>query len=54
MGDFSGLKAWLSEKIHSQGKRYSASDLVKVITGNPLSHKPLMDYLDKKFGPLYL
>jgi carboxypeptidase Taq len=53
MGDFSSLKKWVNEKIHDHGKRYSASDLVEEVTGKPLSHKPLMEYLEKKFGPLY-
>jgi carboxypeptidase Taq len=53
-GDFSSLKKWLNKKIHHQGKRYPASKLVQVITGKPLSHKPFMEYLEKKFSPLYL
>lgn len=52
-GDFSHLKTWLNEKIHSQGQRYWAAELTERITGRPLSHEPLIRYLRKKLGPLY-
>lgn len=52
-GDFSGLLSWLRKKIHSQGRRYSAADLVQKVTGKPLSHEPMMAYLKDKFGMLY-
>ena len=52
-GDFATLRGWLTKKIHSQGKKYRASDLVKEITGKPLSHRPLMDYLRSRLAPLY-
>ncbi len=53
MGKFDGLLNWLVKNIHSQGQRYRAEDLVKVVTGKKLSHKPLMTFLNKKFKPLY-
>lgn len=33
--------------------QYTASELVEKVTGKPLSHEPFMDYLRKKFQPLY-
>jgi carboxypeptidase Taq len=53
LGQFLPLREWLREKIHSQGQRYTAAQLVENITGRPLDHKPLIDYLRKKLGPLY-
>ncbi|MCP4706274.1 MAG: carboxypeptidase M32, partial [candidate division Zixibacteria bacterium] len=53
IGDFSDLKKWLNEKIHTHGRRYRAEKLVEVVTGNKLSHEPLMQYLKNKFGKLY-
>jgi len=44
-GDFSPLLKWLREKIHRQGKRYSARQLVRNITGRELSAQPLMNHL---------
>jgi carboxypeptidase Taq len=52
-GDFAPLKRWLNEKIHKSGQRYRAEKLVEVVTGKPLSHRPLMDYLKTKYGQLY-
>ncbi len=52
-GDFSQLLGWLRENIHQHGQRYRAEDLVKKVTGKPLSHQPLMEYLNAKFSELY-
>lgn len=52
-GQYSSLKNWLTERIHSAGQRYSAHDLCQQITGQPLSHHALMNYLTSKFSPLY-
>jgi len=52
-GQFRPLKEWLNEKIHRHGKRYPASRLVQEVTGNPLSHHPLMTHLQSKYGALY-
>jgi carboxypeptidase Taq len=52
-GNFTVLKKWLNEKIHSQGQRYKAGELCRKITGHKLSSKPFLDYLEKKFGALY-
>ena len=52
-GEFAALRAWLREKVHSQGRRYSAIQLVEHVTGQPLSHGPLVSYLRNKLGSLY-
>ncbi len=52
-GAFGALKDWLTEKIYRQGMRYQAGDLVKDVTGKPLSHRPLIDYLKSKYSRLY-
>ena len=52
-GDFQPLREWLREKIHSQGHRYTAAELVRRVTGRPLSHEPLMAQLRRKFYILY-
>jgi len=52
-GEFGNLRKWLKEKIHRQGQRYRAEKLVEVVTGKPLSHRPLMDYLKTKYSELY-
>jgi carboxypeptidase Taq len=52
-GDFSRLKGWLRENVHGRGQRYRAAELCQQITGNPLTHKPLLTYLRQKYAPLY-
>ncbi|MBC8875503.1 MAG: carboxypeptidase M32 [Planctomycetes bacterium] len=52
-GEFAPLREWLCQKIHRQGECYTPSELVQRITGRPLSHEPLMDYLRGKLEPLY-
>lgn len=47
------MKNWLVEKIHRHGQRYSASELCLNITGKPLSHHALINYLRSRFSPLY-
>ena len=52
-GEYRPLLEWLRAKIHREGQRYRAGDLVKVVTGEPLNHRYLLDHLRGKFGPLY-
>lgn len=53
VGRFDRLKGWLNEKIHRPGQRHRAGELCKRVTGQPLSHKPLIAYLRGKYAPLY-
>jgi carboxypeptidase Taq len=52
-GDFSGLLTWLRDKIHHNGQRYRAAELIEKATGSTLDHKPLIDSLQRKYGPIY-
>lgn len=52
-GEFQPLKEWLQKSIHHRGQCYSATELVQLVTGQPLSHEPLMRHLRGKLGPLY-
>ncbi len=52
-GDLQTLRAWLRENIHRHGARYRPGELVQVVTGAPLSHRPFVDYLRRKYQPLY-
>jgi carboxypeptidase Taq len=48
-GNFSGLRGWLRENIHSQGSRYRPRDLVKSVTNEDLNPQYLVDYLEGKY-----
>lgn len=52
-GEFKPLKEWLNQKIHRHGKRYRAKRLVEIVTGESLSHKPLVAHLRQKYSELY-
>jgi carboxypeptidase Taq len=52
-GDFSGLLGWLREKIHRQGQRYRAANLVERVTGSRPDHRPLINGLRRKYAELY-
>jgi carboxypeptidase Taq len=52
-GEFSPLRDWLRTKVHAAGQCYEASALVQQITGEPLSHEPLMRHLLAKFLTVY-
>jgi carboxypeptidase Taq len=52
-GEFSAFLGWLREKIHSQGTRYLPRDLLRVVTGEDLEPRYLIEYLERKYGDLY-
>ena len=52
-GEYLKLREWLREKIHQHGSRYKAVDLGKKVTGEALSHKPLITYMTRKFSDIY-
>jgi carboxypeptidase Taq len=47
------LLAYLRENIHQYGKIYQANDLIKKITGEELNPDYFIEYLEKKFYPIY-
>jgi carboxypeptidase Taq len=52
-GQCDTLLAWLRENIYQYGSKYTASELVKRITGGTLTIEPYMRYLRTKYGELY-
>jgi len=52
-GNFKPLLGWLRENIHVHGRRYSARELVKRVTGADLSSQPLLNYLKGKASEVY-
>ncbi|UCE25888.1 MAG: carboxypeptidase M32, partial [Candidatus Zixiibacteriota bacterium] len=50
---FGRLLNWLRDNIHSQGFKYYSGELCRRVTGEPLSHKPLLDYLYDKYTDIY-
>lgn len=52
-GEFLPLKEWLNKNIHKHGRRYKSNRLVELVTGETLSHEPLLAHLRNRFAPLY-
>ncbi len=53
-GEFAPITHWLNEKIHQYGGLKSPVDLMREATGEDLNAKYFTDYLEKKFGDIYL
>lgn len=47
---YTGLLAWLKEKVHRHGRRYSPTELITRATGEPTQATYFMDYLKAKYG----
>jgi carboxypeptidase Taq len=52
-GRFDDLRVWLNENIHQHGRRFTAAELCRRVTGKPLSADPLLRHLEAKLRPLY-
>lgn len=52
-GEFAPLRAWLLENIHRHGRLYTADELLRRITGEPLNSSYFTAYAKQKFGELY-
>lgn len=52
-GNLSVIRDWLKVQIHQYGKVLEPSDIVQKVTGEALSGKYLVRYLNDKFRPLY-
>jgi carboxypeptidase Taq len=52
-GEFGTLHAWLRENVYQHGAKFTADELVERATGSPLSIEPYLDYLWRKYQPLY-
>jgi carboxypeptidase Taq len=52
-GNFQPVKKWMVENVHSKGNLYDPADLVKEVTGENLTVKPFIAYLEKKYGKIY-
>ncbi len=52
-GEFGELLAWLREKVHRHGRKYTAQELVQRVTGESISPEPYLRYLETKYGEIY-
>jgi len=52
-GQFGHILEWLRKNIHIHGKLFSAEQLVEKVTGEKLTSKYFIDYLEKKYSKIY-
>jgi len=52
-GQFDTLLGWLRQNVHRHARKYLPGDLIQIATGQPLSAKPYLAYLHKKYSELY-
>jgi len=52
-GEFAPLRGWLTERIYRHGRKFTAEEIVRRATGQPLSIAPYVSYLNAKYGALY-
>lgn len=52
-GRFDTLHQWLKKKIYQYGRELQGTEIVKRVTGKPMTAEPYIRYLKKKYGELY-
>jgi carboxypeptidase Taq len=52
-GDFTSLLQWLRQNVHKHGCKYSANELIKIVTGREISTDDFVHYLQTKYSDLY-
>lgn len=52
-GDFGALRGWLRENVYQHGAALTAPEVIQRATGEALSTRPYLDYLWRKYQPLY-
>ncbi|HEY9667315.1 MAG TPA: carboxypeptidase M32 [Coleofasciculaceae cyanobacterium] len=52
-GDCITLHNWLKDKIYQHGCKYTATELIRGVTGDALCIKPYIRYIQRKYGQLY-
>jgi carboxypeptidase Taq len=52
-GNLNVIHLWLKDNIHQYGKVYKPEELIKKVTGDTLSSKYFIDYLNNKYSEIY-
>ncbi|MFN4213798.1 carboxypeptidase M32 [Exiguobacterium sp.] len=49
-GEFAPIKQWLETNVHRHGKTLTPNELIRAVTGEDISVRPLVRYLTAKYG----
>ena len=52
-GELGGLRAWLGEKVHRHGAKFTTTELLDRVVGGPIEVGPFVSYLKAKLGEVY-
>ncbi|MFW9768737.1 MAG: carboxypeptidase M32 [Candidatus Thorarchaeota archaeon] len=52
-GDLLQSIDWMSKNVHGLSALYDPADLMEKVTGNRLTAKPFLDYLEKKYSAIF-
>jgi len=52
-GEFGALLGWLHEHVYRHGRKFTPNELLERETGRPLTPKPWIAYVRKKYSALY-
>ncbi len=53
-GEFGNLLAWFKDKIHRHGRKYTANELLRRVTGaTGLDAQPYLEYIKRKYSAIY-
>ncbi len=53
-GDFEALLGWFRENIHRYGRKFTATELIKRVTGDDgIKAGPYLNYINRKFSDIY-
>lgn len=52
-GQFDTLHTWLKERIYWHGSKFTPTELIERVTGQPLTIEPYLNYLRQKYLPIY-
>jgi carboxypeptidase Taq len=49
-GDFTPLREWLGQHVHSHGRKFLPQETLERATGSTIDPGPYLDYLEAKHG----
>jgi carboxypeptidase Taq len=52
-GELGGLRAWLGDRVHRHGAKFTTTELLHRVVGEPISEGPFVEYLKTKLGEVY-
>ena len=52
-GKLDVVLGWLRDNVHSKASLYDPRDLIQHVTGNKMTAKPFLDYVERKYSKLF-